>query len=788
LNLTNQKEYLEINADVVANSTNATTPPANDPTSPYYIDSLDTDWQDIMLSPAVMQNYSLSISGGNNTSTYYVSGGYVDQDGILLGTGYKKYSAKVNTNATKGKFRFDQNLTLLKYNKDDETIGSAGRGAVIEMLKMTPNIAPVDHSQVGGYGAVETDIVGHAAKNPYGAAYLFDNHESGYRISGNVSGSVELFKGLKYSLRAGTDVSNTKYVSHKPTYYMGPEDNNLSSATLKESLGENTFYILENLLNFDRTFGKHSINAVLGYTYQNNKYQAYTMSTSGLPNNDITQIGAGNPDAVTVSSYQTRSSMISYLGRAIYSYDSRYLFTMTVRRDGSSRFSPKSKWGNFPSLSAGWNIHKESFFPTQDVVKTMKLRASWGKLGNQEIGDYQYTGYINSNTSYVFGTDQNLVHGATQVAYPAQELKWEETASTNLGIDLGLLKNKLTASVDYYRNHTTDMLVSVPIPISSGSLPARILQNYGEMRSSGFEFSLEYRKSEGEFNYSINANISTEKNEVIKLGSKNPLWSGEYENGEGSTTKTMAGGSVGDFYLYHVEGIFQSDAEIVAYNKYYTDNNLPIPQPAAAPGDIRFLDNDKNGILNNNDKIYAGSPIPDLTAGVNFTANYKGFDFSMFWYGTYGNEIVNGMRYWTESMNTNLNYSARCLDRWTITNPSTTMPRAVQGDPNGNTRPSDRWLEDGSYLRLKNIEIGYQLNEKTLAKIHVKSLRVYASAQNLFTLTKYLGYDPELGGNSDTAGYNSTTADGVSAFSVRGVDRNIYPTAKTILLGVQLSF
>lgn len=788
LELTPLDEYHNINADVNNNSTSSMIPPGNDPASEYYIDSLDTDWQDLMLNPALIQNYSLSISGGNDQATYYASAGYVNQNGIVLGTGYKRYSVKLNSTVNKGKFRFTENLSMFKHSRDDESIGASGRGAIIEMLKITPNISPTDPGQLGGYGAVEPEIVGHAAKNPYGAAYLLDNYEDGYTVNGNVSGSYEFFEGFSYTLRAGLNLDNSTYISHKPMYYMGTEDNNLQSPTLMESSAENAFYIIENLLNFNRQFGKSSINAVVGYTYQESSFQTYTMSASGLPDNQIIQIGAGDPDGTSLTSYGSESTLVSLLGRFIYSYDSRYLLTATVRRDGSSRFSEDSKWGNFPSLSLGWNLHKEAFFPQQDIVTGTKLRISYGKLGNQEIGDYNYTGYINSNASYVFGLNQDLARGATQLSFPSQELKWEETTSYNAGADMSFMKNKITASFDYFFNITSDMLVWVPIPISAGSLPANVLQNYGEMESSGFEFSLNYKKSEGEFHYSLTANLTTEKNRVISLGSENPLWSGEYENGEGFTQKTMAGGSVGDFYLFHVDGIFQSEDEIEAYNQYYTDMDLPVPQSSVRPGDIRFLDADKNGVLNNDDKLYAGSPIPDFTGGISFNAEYKAFDFTMFWYGSYGNKIINGMRFWTESMSTNMNFSVACMERWTDDDHSSTMPRAVQGDPNGNSRPSDRWLEDGSYLRLKNLELGYSLSPGVLNRLQIHSMRIYLSAQNMLTFTSYSGYDPELGGNADLVQHGSITADGVKASRDRGVDRNIYPSAKTFLVGVQLSF
>jgi hypothetical protein len=389
----------------------------------------------------------------------------------------------------------------------------------------------------------------------------------------------------------------------------------------------------------------------------------------------------------------------------------------------------------------------------------------------------------------VFGSDQSLVQGATQLAYPSNDLKWEETASSNLGLDIGFFRTRLTASFDYYYRYTSDMLVLVPIQISTGSNPASVLKNYGEMKSYGMELSLNYKKSEGDFHYSITGNLTTENNEVIKLGSNNPLWSGEYENGEGYTTKTIAGGSVGDFYLYHVDGIFQSDEEADDYNNSYIDRGfIDGPQVNARGGDIRFQDVDSNGVLNNDDKLYAGSPIPDFTAGINISAEYKNIDFSMFCYGAYGNKIINGTRFWTEGMSTNYNYSSNCLNRWTPENQSTTMPRAVMRDPNGNTRPSDRWLEDGSYIRLKNIELGYSLGVKLLKKIHMNSVRLYISAQNLLTLTRYSGYDPELGGNADVTSADAISADGVKAFRDRGVDRNIYPTAKTILMGVQFNF
>ena len=481
----------------------------------------------------------------------------------------------------------------------------------------------------------------------------------------------------------------------------------------------------------------------------------------------VIDAGAGTS---TTGGNASESNLLSLLGRAIYSYDNRYLVTASIRRDGSSRFGSSNRYGIFPSVAVGWNISNERFFePLSKHISSLKLRGSYGVLGNQEIGDYQYSAAIASNINYVTGVDQHKWFGAIQTSFASPNIKWENTQTSNVGLDLGLFNSRLTLTADYFIKKTNDVLLNVPIPGSAGSVSNPVV-NAGTLKNNGFELGLNYGDHVGKFSYNIFGTLTSVHNKVVELGTgTQKIFGGQPTHHGASTTVTEAGGPVSAFYLIKAIGIFNSQAEVDAYNK----GGAPI-QPNAAPGDIKFLDANGDGQINDQDRVYCGSPFPNFEYGFGFNASFHNFDLNVFFQGTHGNKIYNGLRQDLESFNLEFNYSTAALNAWTPQNHSD-VPRAITSDPNLNNQTSSRFLEDGSYLRMKTLQIGYTFLEGLTNRMKVSSVRAYFSADNLFTITNYTGFNPDIGRTGSILD--------------RGVDFGhvAYPLARTLSIGVQLS-
>jgi len=466
------------------------------------------------------------------------------------------------------------------------------------------------------------------------------------------------------------------------------------------------------------------------------------------------------------------SALISYLGRLIYSYDDRYVMTAIIRRDGSSRFGSGNKYGNFPSLAFAWNASSEQFFePLQSFASMLKIRASYGVLGNQEFADYRYVPLVSLNTNYVIGQEQYLWPGAIQTAFATPDIKWESSKTLNVGTDLGFFDNKLFFTADYFIRKNTDILLQVPIPLSTGASGNSPYINAGQITNRGFEAALSYNNTVNDFTYQLTGTFSTVNNEVDNLGTgSQQIFGGQPTHHGSSATVTQAGLPVGAFYLIKTDGIFNSQEEVDAHNQ---DGQLI--QPNAKPGDIRFVDYNNDGQIDQNDRQYLGSPTPNFTYGFGGNIKWKALDLNLFFQGTQGNKIYNGLRQDLESMNLNFNYSTATLNAWTPEN-HTDFPRAVINDPNLNSQTSDRFLENGSYLRFRTLQVGYTLPTSALQAAKISSCRLYLSFDNLFTITNYQGYNPDLGRTGSVLD--------------RGVDfgHAAYPLARTSMLGVQLSF
>lgn len=723
------------------------------------------DWQDEIYRNAATQNYNIGASGGSENLKYSLSLGYLNQDGIVETSNYTRLNMRIKTDLTKGKLKLGQTFIFsTEETRNIGNLGGQGGTAVSAATMMIPAFKIYDETALGGYAGAWGPVMD--VFNPVAGLNLFKNESDYYKLLANLYGEYEIVDGLKYKLSVGATINETKGFNYRPRYVVGSIFRN-EKTTLSESSGMSKYGQIENTLSFNKEFGKHSINAVVGQTSYKDLYRQISGSKKAMPDG-IYVLDAGTDEANS-GGYEVENTLLSYLGRAIYSYDNRYIVTATYRRDGSSRFSKENRWGNFPSLSVAWNIANEDFFSNMGTsITQLKLRGSYGILGNQEIGDYQYMGLITSAISYTTGNPSELWVGNIQTDYPAGGLKWESTATSNIGIDLSLWSGKMNFIFDYFRKKTTDVLLRVPIPLSvgAGSDP---FSNAGEIANNGFEATAIYNGSVNDFNFSVTGTLTSVKNEVLALSTGTQRISGASASHHGSAvTYTQEGSPLYSFFLIQTDGLFRNEQEVTSHSK---DGELI--QPNAVPGDIRFIDANDDGRIDGNDRVYAGSPFPDFSYGLRLEGDWRNFDFSLFFQGTQGNKIYNGFNTYLEAARVNTNYSSATLDSYTF-NPDSEFPRLDMADPNGNgVDNSDRFLEDGSYLRLKTFQLGYTLPKTLLNRMSFDNLRLYLAAENLFTLTDYLGYNPDIGGNG---------------LSSRGVDFRVYPLNRSYHLGLQLNF
>ena len=722
----------------------------------------DNDWQDIMFRPALMQNYNLSVKGGGKYSTYYTGLGYFNQDGIVKGTNYQRYNIQSKNDYKRGIFSAGTNL-IISFSHDKPLHQELRGGMIGTILQSVPTLEKYDDTREGGYGGTYGDVVNIPHPLDIIDDNIMDRYNENVKIFANLYAQIELFKGLKYKLNLTPDFSFERYKNYLNKYDFGLATNSITQLTERQRRRRNI--LVENLLTFDRTFGEHKISALAGYTYQDSRFRHIQAYGEGLPQ------GLEEIDAATTNRSNEgnswRSVLTSILGRVFYSYQNKYLFTATIRRDGSSKFGKNNRYGYFPSFSLGWNVAEEKFMENVHWLDQLKLRGGYGVLGNQEIDNYQYSSTITTGINYPDGNG-GLLQGAFPKNFANPDIKWEETAMTNVGIDFMAFNNRLSLTADYYVKNTKDILLTVPIPISSGGANDPI-RNAGKIRNNGFEFNLGWMDQPNpDISYGINLIGSFNKNKVIAMGSESGSIKGGSTNQNITTSETKAGYPIGGYWLISTAGYFNSQEEVDAYAK----DGKKI-QPAAEPGDIKFVDANNDGVINDDDRVFQGSPFPDFTFALNGNMRYKNFDLSIGLQGVLGNKIYNATRQTLEDVTKGSNFLASCLDYWTPENKNASHPRLTWDDPNRNTRAeSDRYLENGSYLRLRSVQLGYTFPQ-TWFKGAIQHARVYINAENLFTITSYSGYSPDV--NADNANY-------------RGFDNFIYPTNRTFMLGLNVTF
>ena len=733
----------------------------------------NTDWQDEAFNAAPIQNYSLTVSGGNENSKYAVVGGYFDQQGILPNTGFKRYSARINTDFDVGKrFKIGESLSLSR--------GSWSNGFnpasdfLQELLQSSPTLPVYDEDNLGGYAGPTPGVTGgNTRSNKIAELNLIDASTLQNRLLGNVYAELNIFDFLSYRFNAGADVLFGESKTFTPVYELGGRSN--PRATINEGRRSENIFLLEHTLTFNPILSNdHDLSVLVGYSQQDALIRNMGGGVQDFPNNDTRTINAGFGQS-NISGGESEWALRSILARLNYSFKDRYLLMATVRRDGSSRFGSDRRYGTFPSFSAGWRVGDETFMDNLGFISDMKLRLSWGQVGNQEIPPYASYATIEPVARYILGLNQGVVPGATFLEGGNRLLQWETTTQTDIGIDLGMFENRLMFTADYFIKNTTDLLLQLPVPSSSGirrnNGPFR---NAGEMKNSGFEFALTYQNSAGAFNYNLSGNLSAIRNEVVSLGGQEQIIAEAQTDPHVTNTITRPGGTIGEFYGYIMDGVFANQAEVDAH----------AVQDGAAPGDVRFLDisgpnGEPDGEITPLDRTVIGNPLPDFFYGLNANFSYKSIDLSIFFQGVQGNEVYNLLWAGLNEGSGDNNATTEMLDRWTPSNTNTNIPRAVSDDPNNNTRPSTRFIEDGSYLRLRNLQLGYSFSDDMLQSLSLGRLRVYVAAQNLFTISNYRSYNPEIGILNTDPSRRSLT---------RGIDFGTYPIAQMFTGGIQVTF
>jgi len=739
----------------------------------------NTDWQRAYLKRnAFITSNNVSLSGGNDISRFYSSLGYFKQDGIAQAQSFERLNYRINSDHNVSKvFTFGENVFISASTQYYEP-NNGNRTPLTNVVRMLPYIPLHDPTTLGGYQGPKNSFDASDPTNPVEGALIGENRRNSTNIIGTGYVEAKIFPWLRFRSTFGANYLNVYQSNYTPIYNDG---GTLSASTASIAYQRNTYLNLlgTQQLTFDKSIGDHHINAIAVYEQQST--HSITQNESGTQNtNDVrTLSGAGN---IAANNTNEDNVIQSVLGRLSYDYKGKYLLNASIRRDGYSIWAPGHKFASFPAVSIGWNINKESFLSDSKTISELKLRAGYGITGiNPGLGNYPWSSPVRANQAYYpFGGGAT---GNANASYTEglsnPELSWEKTKQLNIGVDMGFYNNKFTVVAEYYTRQTIKdtygLILLVPTALSQGYLGQGVFSNSGVMRNTGIELQLGYHKNTGEFKYDITGLISGVRNQILSLNTPNAsIQSGNDADfgGGDAFTNTVVGQSIQYFYGWVTDGIFQTAAQVASSPT----------QANAAPGDIKFKDlsgpNGKpDGVIDGYDRTNLGSFSPKFTYSLNYNASYKNFDFAVFFQGVQGNKILNAERIILEGMPRLFNAGTQVLNAWTPTNTNTTIPRAINSDPNRNGRLSTRWIEDGSYLRLKNVMIGYTLPSSAMSglqKAGFKRLRLYVSAQNLATITGYKGLDPEIGSKNGTL--------------TNGVDFGQYPSARSFQFGLQAGF
>lgn len=762
-----------------------------------------TDWQDLVFNDnAPMMNHQLSVSGANEKVSYLFSAGYYTQDGIVGGnydrSNYERLTLRSNTQYTLfdekenrnwlNSLKFTSNLSYARVESTSIDANSTWGSPLGSALALSPILTPYDEGdaaqeQLDKYANTEGYVPMYDPHN--GKLFSIPGSEYGemtnplanlslpgtvgwsHKFVANFSAELQIWDNLKFKTSYGADLSFWGDDGYTPEYYL--RNGGFSThSTAFSSKYDGLVWQLENVLMYDKTIDKHGFSVILGQSAKKTTGSYLWGSRNNINNYDRPYIDASNGlaengDRDAAGAPTETSTLASLFARASYNYDERYMLQVTVRRDGSSRFGANNHYAVFPSFSLGWNLTNEKFMQRRpDWLTTTKVRLSWGKNGNENIGNFRYTVLTSAGNNAIFGASESVINGVKASGLANPDLRWEESEQLDLGLDFGFFNNALTFTADYYKKTTNGMLMTMNIPSYVGE--SKPIGNVGKMENSGLEMEISYKFNVADWNFRVAGNATYLKNKLIEYGNDSGWANLDAFQGAGTISRAQNGKPFPYFYGYKTAGIFQNYDEINAY----TNAEGGLIQPNAVPGDVRFVDVDGNGVITEDDRTDIGKGMPDWTFGFNFNASWKNFDFSMMWQGTAGNDIFDATRRTDISAS---NLPSWMLERWTGEGTSNRIPHFVLGD-NVNWQSSDLYVYDGSYLRLKNIQLGYTLPQSITSKAFISSLRVYVAAENLLTFTQYHGFDPEI------------SSGGTSL----GIDYGVYPQARVFTVGLNLNF
>lgn len=764
---------------------------------------IGTDWQDLVFNDnAPMMNHQLSVSGANEKVSYLFSAGYYTQDGIVGGnynrSNYERLTLRSNTQYTLfdekenrnwlNSLKFTSNLSYARVESTSIDANSTWGSPLGSALALSPILTPYDEGdaaqeQLDKYANTEGYVPMYDPHN--GKLFSIPGSEYGemtnplanlslpgtvgwsHKFVANFSAELQIWDNLKFKTSYGADLSFWGDDGYTPEYYL--RNGGFSThSTAFSSKYDGLVWQLENVLMYDKTIDKHGFSVILGQSAKKTTGSYLWGSRNNINNYDRPYIDASNGlaengDRDAAGAPTETSTLASLFARASYNYDERYMLQVTVRRDGSSRFGANNHYAVFPSFSLGWNLTNEKFMQRRpDWLTTTKVRLSWGKNGNENIGNFRYTVLTSAGNNAIFGASESVINGVKASGLANPDLRWEESEQLDLGLDFGFFNNALTFTADYYKKTTNGMLMTMNIPSYVGE--SKPIGNVGKMENSGLEMEISYKFNVADWNFRVAGNATYLKNKLIEYGNDSGWANLDAFQGAGTISRAQNGKPFPYFYGYKTAGIFQNYDEINAY----TNAEGGLIQPNAVPGDVRFVDVDGNGVITEDDRTDIGKGMPDWTFGFNFNASWKNFDFSMMWQGTAGNDIFDATRRTDISAS---NLPSWMLERWTGEGTSNRIPHFVLGD-NVNWQSSDLYVYNGSYLRLKNIQLGYTLPQSITSKAFISSLRVYVAAENLLTFTQYHGFDPEI------------SSGGTSL----GIDYGVYPQARVFTVGLNLNF
>lgn len=794
LNMMDLKQFADYQAQIATDLERQLNQRYADPT----LLGVGTNWQDEIFRRAGTQSHQLSVTGGNDKTTYAITGGYFDQDGIIIGSNFNRFSTRINIdNKVKDWFRVGGSLS---YVRTDEriTLNDGSGGVIMQSLIMQPDIAVRDIN--GEYAGPNSNEIS-ASYNPVAAALQRNNTLNRNRLMANFNGNLNLTKDLSFRSEIAMDNNTSLNNAFHPTYKWGAIENRENR--LRQRNDRSFFWVTKNYFTFDKKFGKqHALTALLGQEAQRSNYSGSDITVRNLPSNDIQILSqgeyVGNPGA-----WRGASSLLSYYTRLNYNLSEKYLMTFTYRADASSNFGPGRKWGYFPSGSFAWRISQEDFLSDSDIIDNLKLRVGYGNSGNQSIQAGLFSSLMQSvNTPFGLG------FRPARIANP--ELGWETTTQLNVGVDLTVLKNRVDFTFDIYNKQTKDMLLQTTVPRYLGGTGwndiAAPFINVGKMENKGFDLALSTRNIvKKKFRWDTNLTFSLNRNKILELDDPDKIyWQNLYWYSEFQTaTTTRVGYPIGQFWGYQVEGIFENQEDILNHavqvsNGVITDDhpngeNLIDKRAGIWIGDLKFKDLNGDGVINVEDQTFIGDPNPDFTYGINNTFEMGAFEATIYFNGSYGADVLNYSRVVTEGM-TNIfsNQAETVFERAQygyhdpagdtndpanvfLANPGTDIPRPTTTDVNRNNRMSDRYIEDGSYLRIQNLKLAYTLPVLYTQKVKISRIKVYFNVQNLYTFTKYSGYDPEIGA------FNQSPL-------LQNVDMGRYPTPRMYTLGFDVDF